>query len=86
MYIVYIYGIYTQNVIPDPTTSCGPYSPNITAYREYETILEKTGRSPRYNPNVDETHHDTIGMVAIDADGNVASGTSTNGAGNKIPG
>jgi isoaspartyl peptidase/L-asparaginase-like protein (Ntn-hydrolase superfamily) len=30
--------------------------------------------------------HDTIGMVAIDADGNMASGTSTNGARHKIPG
>jgi isoaspartyl peptidase/L-asparaginase-like protein (Ntn-hydrolase superfamily) len=31
-------------------------------------------------------NHDTIGMIAIDADGNVASGTSTNGATFKISG
>jgi isoaspartyl peptidase/L-asparaginase-like protein (Ntn-hydrolase superfamily) len=30
--------------------------------------------------------HDTIGMVAIDAEGKMASGTSTNGARHKIPG
>jgi len=30
--------------------------------------------------------HDTIGMVAIDVNGNLASGTSTNGANHKIPG
>ncbi len=33
-----------------------------------------------------EGNHDTIGMVAIDANGNVASGTSTNGASFKISG
>jgi len=31
-------------------------------------------------------NHDTIGMIAIDADGNVASGTSTNGATFKVSG
>mmetsp|Transcript_1783 Transcript_1783/g.2326 ORF Transcript_1783/g.2326 Transcript_1783/m.2326 type:complete len:164 (-) Transcript_1783:210-701(-) len=30
--------------------------------------------------------HDTIGMVAIDKDGNIACGTTTNGAAYKIPG
>ena len=31
-------------------------------------------------------NHDTIGMVAIDGNGKVAAGTSTNGASHKIPG
>ena len=31
-------------------------------------------------------NHDTIGMLAIDKDGNIAAGTSTNGAKFKIPG
>lgn len=30
--------------------------------------------------------HDTIGMIAIDGEGKMASGTSTNGARHKIPG
>lgn len=30
--------------------------------------------------------HDTIGMVAIDANGSIACGTSSNGASYKIPG
>jgi len=30
--------------------------------------------------------HDTIGMIAIDVNGRMASGTSTNGANHKIPG
>lgn len=35
---------------------------------------------------VTRNNHDTIGMIAIDAEGNVAAGTSTNGASHKIPG
>lgn len=35
---------------------------------------------------VNRFNHDTIGMVAIDNKGDVAAGTSTNGAKFKIPG
>lgn len=35
---------------------------------------------------VDRFHHDTIGMVVLDKNGNVAAGTSTNGAKFKIVG
>lgn len=35
---------------------------------------------------VDRFNHDTIGMVAIDSNGDIAAGTSTNGAKHKIPG
>lgn len=35
---------------------------------------------------VDVDHHDTIGMIAINKDGNIAAGTSTNGATFKITG
>ena len=31
-------------------------------------------------------NHDTIGMIALDDNGHVAAGTSTNGASFKIPG
>ena len=31
-------------------------------------------------------NHDTIGMIALDKDGHIAAGTSTNGASFKIPG
>jgi len=38
-------------------------------------------------PNlVDTNNHDTIGIIAIDHKGNIAAGTSTNGAKFKIPG
>jgi len=35
---------------------------------------------------VDSKNHDTIGIIAIDHEGNIAAGTSTNGAKFKIPG
>jgi isoaspartyl peptidase/L-asparaginase-like protein (Ntn-hydrolase superfamily) len=66
-----------QNVTPDPTTSCGPYSPSKSTNEVEVDGSVKFGGSG---------NHDTIGMVAIDADGNVASGTSTNGASFKISG
>jgi len=37
-------------------------------------------------PVIDRYNHDTIGMVALDSKGHIASGTTTNGARNKIPG
>lgn len=30
--------------------------------------------------------HDTIGMITVDSNGNMAVGTSTNGATHKVPG
>ena len=66
-----------QNVVPDPTKHCGPYSPAHDL---------KTDSKLRYNKYAGPHNHDTIGMVALDTNNNVASGTSTNGAGHKIPG
>lgn len=68
---------YWMNVVPDPGKSCGPYEKKALAVDqgvERETIL------------VDESNHDTIGMVVIDKNGNIAAGTSTNGLTFKIPG
>ncbi|XP_063258242.1 N(4)-(beta-N-acetylglucosaminyl)-L-asparaginase isoform X2 [Prinia subflava] len=66
---------YWKNVVPDSSTSCGPYK-----RREEVTYQEQTSsqRSVR--------NHDTIGMVVIGVSGTVASGTSTNGAIHKLPG
>ena len=68
---------YWRNVYPDPKTSCGPYAP----YK----IVSKSERNTRQNL-VNESNHDTIGMVAIDLYGRIAVGTSTNGMIHKIPG
>ena len=65
---------YRENVTPNAKTSCGPYKPNANIREN----IQKQGSS-RHN-------HDTIAMVAIDAKGNVAAGTSTNGASHKVPG
>lgn len=63
------------NMEPDPSTSCGPYRPN-----------SKLKESDDYTVELDIQSHDTIGMIAIDLNGEIAVGTSTNGANHKIPG
>lgn len=63
-----------QNVLPDPSAQCGPYTPT------------NTSRSPDINDVGDIDDHDTIGMLAIDKNGDISSGTSTNGLNHKIPG
>eukprot|EP01116_Phalansterium_solitarium_P020648 TRINITY_DN6147_c0_g1_i1.p1 TRINITY_DN6147_c0_g1~~TRINITY_DN6147_c0_g1_i1.p1 ORF type:complete len:369 (-),score=44.17 TRINITY_DN6147_c0_g1_i1:120-1172(-) len=71
---------WQPDVVPDPTKSCGPYSPGAVPRR-------RMARNRRHlRPPIHEGNHDTIGMVAIDRDGNIASGTSTNGASHKVPG
>lgn len=65
---------FWMNVKPDSTKHCGPYSPSMK-----KTIHNR-------NVKVDRFNHDTIGMVAIDVNGDIAAGTSTNGAKYKIPG
>ncbi|XP_067247845.1 N(4)-(beta-N-acetylglucosaminyl)-L-asparaginase-like isoform X1 [Chanodichthys erythropterus] len=73
---------FRKNVIPDPSKSCGPYKRNDTSQEA------KTSRrvARHLNENFDSTSHDTIGMIAIDVNGQVAAATSTNGLKHKIPG
>ncbi|XP_015766685.1 PREDICTED: N(4)-(Beta-N-acetylglucosaminyl)-L-asparaginase-like isoform X1 [Acropora digitifera] len=70
---------FWRNVIPDPEQSCGPYSPK-TNKRD-----ETSPRRPS-NSDIGRHNHDTIGMVIVDSAGNLAAGTSTNGANHKIAG
>ncbi|KAM4586476.1 N(4)-(beta-N-acetylglucosaminyl)-L-asparaginase [Fundulus diaphanus] len=65
---------YRKNVSPDPSKSCGPYGPEAV----------RTQWNGERHVNIHS--HDTIGMIAIDGDGNVAAGTSTNGLTHKVPG
>eukprot|EP00126_Sphaerothecum_destruens_P000506 Sdes_comp10603_c0_seq1m2300 len=56
---------YYRNVIPDSGASCGPYRPlpaGVLSARERDL----------YRPPVSERNHDTIGMISIDSEGNVA--------------
>lgn len=65
--------IRLKNVVPDPRESCGPYEP--LDYNDVERTVQFGSKN-----------HDTIGMIACDRNGNIAAGTSTNGARHKIPG
>ena len=67
-----------QNVSPDPKKSCGPYQPT-----ESTRLLQENSRNDK---GIGYLNHDTIGMVAVDKNGHVVSGTTTNGLNHKVPG
>ncbi|XP_029636240.1 N(4)-(Beta-N-acetylglucosaminyl)-L-asparaginase [Octopus sinensis] len=71
---------FWKNVKPDPKKHCGPYKP-----ANHDDPLYKFHK-PQNSPDISETNHDTIGMIGVDAKGNVAVGTSTNGLANKMHG
>ncbi|XP_045480502.1 N(4)-(Beta-N-acetylglucosaminyl)-L-asparaginase-like [Harmonia axyridis] len=66
---------FWKDVIPDPKHNCGPY----------ERLSINDINYNRWSPMGIE-NHDTIGMVVMDESGNIAAGTSSNGAKFKIPG
>lgn len=68
---------FWKDVVPDPDQSCGPYKP---ASRERKSLR------PTSHSDIGRQNHDTIGMIVVDRVGNIAAGTSTNGANHKIPG
>ncbi len=70
---------YRINVTPDPTSSCGPYSPLAPDSSSDGYSRELASRGPPVG-------HDTISMIALHSSGLMAAGTSTNGAGRKVPG
>eukprot|EP00094_Tigriopus_californicus_P002027 TCALIF_01953-PA protein Name:"Similar to USP46 Ubiquitin carboxyl-terminal hydrolase 46 (Pongo abelii)" AED:0.17 eAED:0.17 QI:0/0.8/0.63/0.90/1/1/11/530/644 len=63
---------FWTNVSPDPSQNCGPY--------------ESVGQEAARVPFGQSGNHDTIGMIALDSNGKMVAGTSTNGANHKIPG
>jgi len=69
---------YRQNVYPDPTKSCGPYSP----IKSNQKSLQHADTQQL----ISEQNHDTISMLIIDSNGNTAAGTTTNGLTYKVPG
>ncbi|KAJ1525931.1 hypothetical protein ONE63_009119 [Megalurothrips usitatus] len=56
------------------------------ARRKRSPRSPRSPRRPEPRAVVDPWNHDTIGMVAMDSEGRLAAGTSTNGARHKIPG
>ncbi|KAK4112538.1 hypothetical protein N656DRAFT_779406 [Canariomyces notabilis] len=68
---------YRINVTPDPSVSCGPYTPlPVDDLRLARSVADDEGAAS----------HDTISMVVVHASGRMAAGTSTNGASFKVPG
>lgn len=75
---------YFRNVVAQ-NSSCPPYRPLHPPPRS--TRPPPLARHERHLAgDVSRTNHDTIGMVAIDTQGQVAAGTSTNGASHKVAG
>ena len=70
------YNFPFKNVVPDPKTHCGPYSPKRSHF----------SRDRDFKKPITRWNHDTIGMIVIDEKGRVAAGTSTNGLTYKIHG
>ncbi|GAB1604679.1 N(4)-(Beta-N-acetylglucosaminyl)-L-asparaginase-like [Argonauta hians] len=70
---------YWKDVKPDPDKHCGPYKPaNHDSFYKFH--------NEESSQEISKNNHDTIGMIVVDADGNIAGGTSTNGMTHKIPG
>lgn len=72
---------YWLNVEPDSQKQCGPYKPLPPNSIHYNHHV-----SPVSHSRVIEGNHDTIGMIVVDREGNIAAGTSTNGMKWKVPG
>ncbi|KAG5936957.1 hypothetical protein E4U53_000114 [Claviceps sorghi] len=64
-------------VAPDPRRFCGPYHHEDPPLRPGPRIMATDKAT---------TTHDTISLVALDATGHMAAGTTTNGLAHKIPG
>lgn len=77
---------YRENVLPDPTQSCGPYKPAPAAADDGVSLSAVAAARSSRERGVGPGSHDTIAMVTIDGKGGVAAGTSTNGADHKVPG
>ena len=77
--------IFLQNVLPDPTKSCGPYKPIKLDYSKNSKDPSNSKRDEDRSTDIYK-NHDTIGMIVIDKAGNISAGTSTNGMNHKVPG
>lgn len=71
---------------PDPRTSCGPYTPVISQPLTVRQHSSEEMRMLRPAAAAADEPSDTVGIVALDIHGNIAGGTTTNGATFKIPG
>ncbi|KAL6887238.1 asparaginase-like protein [Trichoderma longibrachiatum] len=70
---------YRSNVLPNPLSSCGPYSPN-------SNITSSESDIPPKSTEINDPSHDTLSLIALSPTGPLATCTTTNGASHKIPG
>eukprot|EP00455_Lapot_gusevi_P053756 TRINITY_DN8466_c0_g1_i4.p1 TRINITY_DN8466_c0_g1~~TRINITY_DN8466_c0_g1_i4.p1 ORF type:complete len:232 (-),score=37.66 TRINITY_DN8466_c0_g1_i4:69-719(-) len=77
---------FRKNVVPDPSTSCGPYTPLSTSSSQPKPRPRPLLRSSSVPSSSSLVSHDTIAMLALDKQGKIAAATSTNGASHKVPG
>lgn len=76
---------FRQHVSPKASESCGPYQPVKEASSEAGfTPANLSNQGPTTTSWPSQDNHDTIAMVAIDADGHIAAGASSNGASHKV--
>jgi len=68
---------FRKNVLPNPSTSCGPY----TAIPRGQKML-----ADNFQELSTPLNHDTITMIVMDKNGRIASGGTTNGLSYKIHG
>ena len=73
---------YRINVLPNASTSCGPYLPLPSSHSSFSLSAVSSGSA--IGATVES--HDTISLIALLRDGSMAAGTTTNGAGHKLPG
>ncbi|KAH0522812.1 hypothetical protein TsFJ059_006601 [Trichoderma semiorbis] len=69
---------YRSNVLPNPLSSCGPYSPSSSNSHTQNNIPNSSSSS--------DHSHDTLSLLALSPSGSMAACTTTNGASHKIPG
>ncbi|VDK39571.1 unnamed protein product [Taenia asiatica] len=78
--------------IPNPRNSCGPYQFKNKSRAgpedkfPWRTFISQGSLRHRPELGIDESNHDTIGVIALDRRGRMAVGLSTNGARFRIPG
>ncbi|KAL7809518.1 aspartylglucosaminidase [Trichoderma gracile] len=73
---------YRSNVLPNPLSSCGPYSPNNTN----TSIISSNNNFAPTSKDTNDPSHDTLSLIALFPTGPLATCTTTNGASHKIPG
>ncbi|TYZ62310.1 hypothetical protein PybrP1_009474 [[Pythium] brassicae (nom. inval.)] len=79
---------YFRNVAPPQNASCPPFTPVAVGDRDAHRRRKQQDDDDdgRAQQLITRENHDTIGMVALSATGDIAAGTSSNGANHKIAG